>query len=282
MAPPAELLKVRKALAEANKRLAEQSSRADKLALDNQALEQRLRRQTPAASAPADASDEVKTLRARLAVDEAQAVPYTPEELALLKLPKPALAANAGGQKKSANKLPASAAPLVAEAQRYFSAGEYAKAEADYLQILQHDPNNALVLANLATIELHENKLDDAHKHAQAALAQSPDDAFNLAILGKVEFAQGKFDDALDALSRAAKANPQNPEIQNYLGATLAQKGLRTQAETAFRKVIELDPNYASAHNNLAVIYLGENPPMAALARWHYQKALDSWPAAQS
>ena len=41
------------------------------------------------------------------------------------------------------------------------------------------------------------------------------------------------------------------------------------------RKAIELNPNYASAHNNLAVIYLSENPPMAALARWHYQKALE-------
>ena len=140
---------------------------------------------------------------------------------------------------------------------------------------MQHDPNNALALANLATIELRENKLEDAARHAQAALAQSPDDAFNLAILGKVEFARGKIDDAFDALSRAAKADPKNPELENYLGATLAQKGLRAQAETAFRKAIELDPNYGSAHNNLAVFYLGEQPPMAALARWHYQKARD-------
>ena len=167
----------------------------------------------------------MKTLRARLAVDEAQSVPYTPEELALLNSPVPLLATNAKTRKKSANKLPESSAPLVAEAQGYFSAGEYDKAEADYLRISKLAPNNALVLGNLATVELRENKLEEASKNAQAALAQSPNDAFNLAILGKVEFAQGKFDDALDALSRAAKADPQNPEIQNYLGATLAKKG---------------------------------------------------------
>jgi hypothetical protein len=97
-------------------KLAEQTGRVDKLALENQALrssvsisalekaalEKRLQqRQAPAAAAPAGTSDEVKALRARLAVDEAQAVPYTPEELALLKSAAPAPATNAVSQEKS-------------------------------------------------------------------------------------------------------------------------------------------------------------------------------------
>lgn len=287
-AAPVELLKVRQALADANQKLAEQTGRVDKLALENQtlqseasvnglekaALEKRLRqRQTPAVSAPAATSDEVKTLRARLAVDEAQAVPYTPEELALLK--SPAQTADSGGQKKSINELPKGSASLVAEAQSYFSAGNYDKAEADYRQILQGDPNNALALANLAAIELQENKLADAETHITAALAQNPDDAYTLSTFGYLKFRQEKFDEAFDALSRAARLDPQNPQIQNYLGVTLSHKGLRVQAETALRKAIQLAPNYAAAHNNLAVIYLGEKPPMAELARWHYQKALE-------
>ena len=31
-----------------------------------------------------------------------------------------------------------------------------------------------------------------------------------------------------------------------------------------------------AAHNNLAVIYISQQPPLAELARWHYQKALDA------
>jgi tetratricopeptide (TPR) repeat protein len=289
-AAPGELSKVRQVLADANQKLAEQTGRIDKLALENQtlqsdaginglekaALENRLRqRQTPAASAPAKRNDEVKTLRARLAVDEAQAVPYTPEELALLNSSAPAPAANAGGRKKSINELPKGSALLVAEAQNYFSAGDYDKAEADYRQILQLDPKNALALANLAAIELQENKLADAETHITAAQAQNPDDSYTLSTLGYLKFRQEKFDEAFDALSRAATLDPQNPQIQNYLGVTLSHKGLRAQAETALRKAIQLAPNYAPAHNNLAVIYLGEKPPMAELARWHYQKALE-------
>ena len=289
-AAPGELLKARQALADTNQKLAEQTDRVKKLAQENQtlqseasvnrleksALEDRLRKkQPPAASAPAETGDEVKTLRARLAVDEAQAVPYTPEELALLKSPAPAPAANSGGQAKSINELPKESALLVAEAQSYFSAGKYDKAEADYRQILQGDPNNAPALANLAAIELQEDKFDDAETHITAALAKNPDDSYTLSTFGYLKFRQQKFDESFDALSRAAKLDPENPQVLNYLGVTLSHKGLQAQAETALRKSIQLAPNYGAAHNNLAVIYLGEKPPMAALARWHYQKALD-------
>ena len=56
--------------------------------------------------------------------------------------------------------------------------------------------------------------------------------------------------------------DPNNPEIQNYLGVTLSHKGLRVQAETALRKAIQINPLYAPAHNNLAVVYLNQTPPM--------------------
>jgi tetratricopeptide (TPR) repeat protein len=220
-------------------------------------------------------TDEVNTLRARLAVDEAQAVPYTPEELAVLASSAPQIA-NRDAEKKSIQELPSGSAQLVAEAQHCFAARQYDQAEDDYQKILQHDENNGLVLANLAAIELEQGKLDDAEKHIQAAVAQSPNDAYNLSILGYLKFRQEKYDDALDALSRAAKLDPQNPEIQNYLGVTLGHKGLRLQAETALRKALQLDPNYAAAHNNLAVVYISQQPPLVQLARWHYQKALDA------
>lgn len=217
-------------------------------------------------------AQQIETLRARVAVDEAQPVPYTPQELALF-APEP-VKANPNAEKKSIHALPNGAAVLVAEAQNYYTNGEYEQAAADYQKILQRDENNPLALGNLAAIELEENQLDDADTHIQNALAQNPNDAYNLTILGRVKFSEGKFDDALDALDRAAKLDPQNPQIQNFLGVALAEKGLRAQAENSFRKAILIDPNYGDAHKNLAIIYLSANPPMVELARWHYEKAL--------
>ena len=217
-------------------------------------------------------SEEVQTLRARLAVAESQPSPFTPEELALFRqeAPKPEPVST----KRSIAELPSGSAELVASAQRHFSNHEFDAAEADYAKILEHDQNNGLALANLATIELQENKLAQAEKHITAAVAQSPNDIYNLSTLGYLRFLQEKYDDALDVLSRAAKLDPNNPDVQNYLGVTLSHKGLRKQAEAALRKAIEINPNFAAAHNNLAVVYLNQTPPSPYLARWHYQKAI--------
>ncbi len=106
------------------------------------------------------------------------------------------------------------------------------------------------------------------------ALTLAPNDAYSLSLLGNLKYRQQKYDEALDALGRAAKLDPENAQIQNYLGTTLAEKGLRGPAETAFRKAIEFDPKYGDAHVNLAVIYISQQPPLEELARWHYQKAL--------
>jgi tetratricopeptide (TPR) repeat protein len=218
-------------------------------------------------------TQEVSILRSRLAVVEAQPVPYTREELALLKssTPQPA---NPDAGKKSIKEMPAGTMELIASAQQHFARNEFDQAEADYQKILQRDQNNGLALANLATIELQQGKFADAEKHIKAALAQNPDDAYNLTTLGLLKFREEKYDAALDALSRAAKIDANNPEIQNYLGLTLSHQGQRKPAEAALRRAIEIAPNYAPAHNNLAVIYLSQSPPLAELARWHYQKAL--------
>ncbi|HAO79058.1 MAG TPA: hypothetical protein DCQ92_08800 [Verrucomicrobia subdivision 3 bacterium] len=220
-------------------------------------------------------NDEVKTLRSRLAVNEAKAVPYTPEELALFRqsMPQPS---KVEPVRKSIHELPAGAAELVASAQQHFARREFDQAAADYQKILDRDQNNGLALANLATIELQQDKLADAEKHIKAAIVQNPDDAYNLSTLGYLKFRQEKYDEALAALSRAATIDPENPEIQNYLGVTLSHKGLRAQGETALRKAIQINPAYAPAHNNLAVIYLSQEPPLPQLARWHYQKALEA------
>lgn len=218
---------------------------------------------------------EVTGLRARVEVFEARAIPYTAEELALFQTTKPKVAAATPDTGSRATRaLPAGSAALVAEAQRNFANKDYAKAEQNYLDILRQDDRNPTALANLATIQMEAGRLDAAEKSIQQAIAAAPDDPYNLATLGKIKYQQEKYDDALDALSRAAKAVPQNAEIQNYLGVTLSQKGLRGPAETALRKAIQIDSNYGSAHNNLAVIYATQTPPLIELARWHYQKAL--------
>jgi tetratricopeptide (TPR) repeat protein len=223
----------------------------------------------------AEMENQLAILRARVQVFETRQVPYTAEELALFKRPQVRLAStDPRAGKKSVKELPPDSARLVAAAQRYFAAGQYDKAEVEYLQVLHRDERNGPVLANLALIQIELNRLDEAEKNIKRALIVAPDDAYNLLILGHLKLRQAKYDDAINALSRAAGLDPEDAQIQNFLGMSLCEKGLRGPGETALRKAIQLQPGYAEAHNNLAVVYITQQPPAVELARWHYQKAL--------
>jgi len=234
-------------------------------------------------SATADRSAEVQKLRARLEVLEARPTPFTPEELALFKqpppqlqpLPSPTPAAVAEEKPvKKPRELPAGSGALVGQAERAFAARRFDEAEKKYLEVLRQDENNVYILGNLAATQMELSKPDEVEKTIQRALAADPDDGFTLTLLGMLKFRQDKTDEALDILSRAAQMDPQNPETQNYLGITLSQKGQRVAAEAALRKAIKIQPNYAGAHHNLAVVYATQTPPFIELARWHYDRAI--------
>jgi Tfp pilus assembly protein PilF len=223
----------------------------------------------------AELERQLATLRARLEVYEARQVPYTAEELALFKQPETRLAqAEHKGGKKSVSELPPGTVALVVEAQRLYADRQLDKAEEKYIQVLQKDNKNVPTLANLAAIQLDEGHLETAEINIKQALGLAPDDPYSLFVLGRLRFLQKKYDEAVDALSRAAKLDPQDAQIQNFLGLALSEKGLRGPAETALRRAIQLDPGYANAHNNLAVAYITQQQPLVELARWHYQKAL--------
>jgi Flp pilus assembly protein TadD len=226
----------------------------------------------------ADLTREIDNLRARVAVFEARAIPYTPEELALFQKPpaQTTRAANPDGalMPPTSSGTSSNTFALMAEAERSFAARDYARAEENYRTLLLQNATNAALHANLAAVHLEAGQLDQAEKHLNAALAADPIDAHATALLGHLKFRQEKFDEAIEALNRAAKLNPRDADVQNLLGVTLSQKGLRGPAEQAFRKAIVLADNHAGAHHNLAVFYATENPPNLALARFHYQKAL--------
>ena len=261
---------------EANRVKKLQQERDDlKKQLDAAAKELSRRNDKVAGARVVEMEKQVATLRSRLDVFEARQAPYTAEELALFRKPETKLVqTDVQADKKAAKELPPGTVALAAEAQRYFSAKQLDKAEDKYLQVLRQEQNHVPTLANLAAVELELNHLELAETNILQAVALAPDNATCLLLLGQLRLRQAQYDGSLDALSRAAKLEPRSAEVQNYLGLTLSAKGMRGPAETALRKAVQFEPGYGEAHNNLAVIYATQQPPLLELARWHYQKAL--------
>ena len=266
-------------------RIRQLESERDQLQKRLDAAQQELRTRQTGVSASTNTSQveelsrELTGLRSRLDVLEARRVPYTDEELALFRTePATLMAAVHHVTPRPTSDMPPvkDVNTLLSEAQTFYTGHQYDKAEEKFLEILKQDPDNIVVLGDLAMIAADAGHLDQAELYVRQALGNKPNDAFNLGVLGRIQMQQGKYDNALDSLSRAAQEDPRNAQIQNYLGLTLSHKGLRGPAESALRKAIELDPNLATAHSNLAVVYASQNPPLLELARWHYQKALNA------
>lgn len=219
--------------------------------------------------------EEVVLLQARLATLEAEQVPYTKEELALLQDSR----LEPGQHQEITPRTPSfppGSERLIEEGHRAFAARRFEEAEQKFLEVLKLDERNIDTLINVAAVQFEQGHLDEAESTLRRALALDSRDPFSLSLLGIVQFEKNNFDEALKYLSQAAHLDPRNAETQNFLGITLAQKGQRKAAETALRKAIELSPGYGAAHHNLAVIYAAQQPPFLELARWHYQRALAS------
>ncbi len=213
-------------------------------------------------------------LRARIDTLEARQTPYTPEELQLLDKPDMKAIAAQGAGKSTGRQPGGRAAALMAEAEQLFASQQLPAAEAKFNEALKADEKSVPILLGLAAVQGEQRKYDDLEKTCQSILAVDANNERAFRLLGGARLQQNKFDDALEFFGRAAQSNPTNTVNQYYIGVTLDEKGLRGPAESAFRKAIQLDPGNGPAHAALAFVYITQQPPLAELARWHYQKAL--------
>jgi len=166
-------------------------------------------------------------------------------------------------------------AALVAEAREAFVSGNFAKAEELYQKYVEQQPDNVVALANLGVAQFRQGKLTAAQLALERAIKADPNDAFSLTTLGAVMIEQSRIEDAIGYLERANESKADDPITLNYLGVASSQLGQFGKAEQSLRRAITVNPDYAEAHFNLAVIYATAKPPSIALAKRHYEKALE-------
>ena len=183
-----------------------------------------------------------------------------------------------GSQRQStggAEALSDEAKKLADEASTLVNQRRFPDAEKKYQRIVEMAPENHFALANLAVTQIQSGKLSAAQVALEKAVALKPDDVFASVNLGNVYCRQGRFDDSIAVLNRVIPADPKNAVAHNYLAIALGKKGDTAEAEESFRASLAINPNYANAHFNLAVMYANAEPPSLQLAKKHYEKAKD-------
>lgn len=218
---------------------------------------------------------QMEAIRARLRIFEAKAEPYTTEELALFKQTPAKVALEQTNAPQSAKtELTQESSTLTAEALRAIDGGRLEEAERKYQEALKQNPNNVRLLANVAAVQLDQDKNSEAETTLKQALATDPQDPNSLRLLGDLKLRQEKNADALEALSLSSKLAPEVPQTHYLLGKALIQNGDRGPAETALRKAVQLKPGWGEAHYLLAVLYAAQQPNFRELAQYHYRKAI--------
>lgn len=184
----------------------------------------------------------------------------------------PSSALDQPGKKKVSEE----AQKIAARALAAFKKGDLAAAKKDFEKVFELAPNNAATAINLGLIEYRQgaSHYAEAEKWLTKAVHAAPEAGPAWLLLGVIAYDQDKLDAALAALAQAVLLEPKDPRAHHYLGVTIGKKGWYSGAEDEMRKAIELDPDYAEAHYNLALFYLERVPPSIELARRHYQKAI--------
>ena len=138
------------------------------------------------------------------------------------------------------------------------AANQWDAAIAGFTKAGEVDPTQHVVWGNLADAYVSRSKATPAGKDAdlakaaeayQKAIALKADDPAYLNNYALVLAQQKKFDEAQEQLTKAAQVDPTNAGKYYFnLGAVYVNTGNMEPATAAFKKAIELDPNYAEAY----------------------------------
>ena len=130
----------------------------------------------------------------------------------------------------------------------------------EFQQALDINPRDAAAVMGMASAYEHTSHAAEAEASYKRAIALRPDYWEGYTALGNFYDRQNRVQDAIAQYRRVIELTPDNPVAYSNLGAeymSLNDSQSNAAAEAAFRKSIQLAPNY-EAYANLGYLYITE------------------------
>lgn len=161
----------------------------------------------------------------------------------------------------------------------YGNRGEYLNQAIEYYRTAQKaDPKATFLSEELAELYISAGQIRTAVTEAEEALAQNPDDLSARRILGRIymrmigdsqtnRINEGMVKKAIEQFEKIAEKNPKDPEPWLMLGRLQKMAQSSPEAEKAYQKALEIDPENEEALIGLSTVYsdLGDNKKAAEL-----------------
>jgi tetratricopeptide (TPR) repeat protein len=112
------------------------------------------------------------------------------------------------------------------------------------------------IVKNIALIYIAKGENEKAAAAMKDARKGNPDDLGLLISEANIMLKLDKRDEFKKLMEEATTKDPSNPELQYNLGVIAAEGGDIESAMKYYKNAIELNPDYADAHNNMAVLIL--------------------------
>jgi tetratricopeptide (TPR) repeat protein len=121
---------------------------------------------------------------------------------------------------------------------------QWPKAESDFLQALDLEPEQPFVLNYLGyswvDMGMH---LDEARGMLDRAVAARPDDGYIVDSMGWVHYRLGEYPQAVESLERAVELEPGDPVINDHLGDAYWRVGRQREARYQWQRALTLEPD---------------------------------------
>ena len=135
------------------------------------------------------------------------------------------------------------------------------------------DPECVMARTNLGLLERQAGNIDKAIEHYEAAIAVDPNDAIllnNLAVALRQD--PDRRGEAIEIMKKAVSLEPEHPDLHFALASELKEAGQIEQAISELQTCIRLKKGQPKYHRGLGRIYMARGNYPAA--RKHYEKAL--------
>ena len=155
---------------------------------------------------------------------------------------------------------------------RYSAAGKWREATIQFQNAIKIDRNFPEAHYELAQVYLHMDQLRPAYAEFQRTVDLDPINFPARISLANLFLVGGKIDDAQAQADIVKAARPNNPDLHALLSEIAFKRGDKVLAATEMRRAIELDPNRAVFHDNLAFL-LAADPTNTATTEEELKKA---------